>query len=870
MKKMKSKRFVSMIAAGLFVMTMLPVNVNAAENSVYEETNAYVLNYNGSYGQYIFEYGCPYVPTMTYEYANNNPYWDWTGMSDLYNADNPNEYVAVYCVDQYTSVVDNTFYKRVNLEDSEYFSADAAGLLRSIVLNGFPKVGLESLATSAGVDNLTIGEAVNATQLALWQASYGDQFKVDQFVSEINVWWQRPAYGNGAKTRNNAACYEEVENGYASMNNAEAISKNVEAVFNYLINLAPTRPQEAAVSGSSFVNWSEIPALMDNGDGTYDVTVSATVNVVEKEGDALTLSAVLGNYFESVDLVNGEQTVTLTIEDVPAAYAYGDVTIAIDGKQTVSDVYMFAVKEGREASQRRIGYSNIQLPVHEEVTAEQERIISFYKSTPVKIVGTEDQYTHLPLSNITFDLYFVAAMDEYLDPENPVQLPEEIKLSELGDSTYHYPDYTVTTDTYGWASVSLTRNNLPDGVYVVAERANPAIQRPVAPFYITVPCTNPTRDGLVYNVKITPKNEVIPGPNVDKDVISVGQNSATVNAGEEFEWIISGGIPVDMKDASMYQIVDQLDYRLTFGKENDVIVKVESADANEMTVSSQLVKDIDYLLTVQKGDVFIDADGNVVTAGGTSKEIQTVTVQLTAAGIDKVAEIAGSDYAKCKVRVYFKTSVDSDAEVAEAITNDAILNYTGSVGFTYTMESDDPCVYTCGIRINKYDAKDHTHMLSGAKFELYRLATNQEVSDGEASTLITDEGVKNVVKAGFYSTPDMTGDKVYEIETAEDDDTTEENELGIAYMYGLQEGKYYLVETKSPVGYNLLTEPIMITLDKEHLLVVKGVANSNQFRLPETGGIGTTIFKICGVALIAAAVVVLVVKKRKEKDDDEE
>lgn len=868
------KRFISMMAVGVLAISMLPVTVKAEEMSVYEETNAYVLNYNGDYGQYMFDYGCPYVPTMTFEHISDTPYWDWTGMGDLYNVNNPEEYVAVYCVDQYTSVVDNTYYKRVNLEDSEYFSDDAAGLLRSIMLNGFPKVGLEELAEAAGVESLTVGEAVNATQLAIWQASYGDQYKVDQFVSDIKVWWQRSPYGYGARTRYNQDCYEEVESGYASMENAGTISQNMEAVFNYLINLEPTEPQGITVSASSFIDWSEEPTLTDNGNGTYNVTVSAQVKVVENEGDALTLSAVLGGYHKTIDLQNGEQTVSLTIEDVPAAMVYDEITIAIDGKQTVADVYMFAVEAGREAAQRRIGYSNLQLPVHEEVTVKPERIINFYKTTKIEI-DEEGNQTRIPLSGITFDLYLVAELEDYVTGE--VTLPENIDLGTLGDPTYHYPDYTVTTDENGRASINLSKNGLPDGVYVIAERANDAIEVSIDPFYIMMPNTNADRDGWDYEVLVQPKNEVKPGPAIRKDVIEIEhedksgeeEQRASVAAGEPFTWIVRGDIPVDLSDAKDYVITDELDYRLTFVDEeedetDDVVVKVEAIadDANyNASGNNVLVRDTDYILTVNtQGTVNVDANGNVVVDGsGTPKAIQTLEVELTAAGMDKVAKIAGEDYKNYEVRVYFNTVLDGDASVGEDIPNDAKLVYISSVGFRYETESDDPYVYTCGINIHKYDAKNTAKVLPGAEFKLARAATEDEIKAGLSFSVIVDGEAVQVVYEWFYDKAEMTGDKVDVAVTGED---------GNAVIYGLADGEYYLIESKAPATYNLLRYPITVELNEKKNLVTENVANSNALELPETGGIGTTIFKICGAALIVVAVVVLIVKKRKENEEE--
>ena len=46
-----------------------------------------------------------------------------------------------------------------------------------------------------------------------------------------------------------------------------------------------------------------------------------------------------------------------------------------------------------------------------------------------------------------------------------------------------------------------------------------------------------------------------------------------------------------------------------------------------------------------------------------------------------------------------------------------------------------------------------------------------------------------------------------------------------------------------------------------------GVANSNRFELPATGGIGTTIFTLAGAALTLGSGAVLAGKKRKEEEE---
>ena len=82
---------------------------------------------------------------------------------------------------------------------------------------------------------------------------------------------------------------------------------------------------------------------------------------------------------------------------------------------------------------------------------------------------------------------------------------------------------------------------------------------------------------------------------------------------------------------------------------------------------------------------------------------------------------------------------------------------------------------------------------------------------------------------------------------------------GCALFYGLAYGTYYLIEIEAPAGYNLLTEPVEVVINGDAHLEANAVTvtNSAQFRLPETGGIGTTVFTLGGAGILGAAVLVL-------------
>ena len=118
---------------------------------------------------------------------------------------------------------------------------------------------------------------------------------------------------------------------------------------------------------------------------------------------------------------------------------------------------------------------------------------------------------------------------------------------------------------------------------------------------------------------------------------------------------------------------------------------------------------------------------------------------------------------------------------------------------------------------------------------------------------------------------------------------------------GLANGTYYLVETETQTGYNLLSGPVKVelnitymakwteknTYDSEGHLIhhdvsslkeefvggdtvglgykTQTIINRKGFKLPTTGGFGTLLFSGIGVLLVVAGVGVLLSLKKKNR-----
>lgn len=172
-------------------------------------------------------------------------------------------------------------------------------------------------------------------------------------------------------------------------------------------------------------------------------------------------------------------------------------------------------------------------------------------------------------------------------------------------------------------------------------------------------------------------------------------------------------------------------------------------------------------------------------------------------------------------------------------------------------------LYTGSITITKYDA-DGVIPLEGAEFVVARQFTTVEEDD--------DVDNMGVTVTTEYATFDTTeGRYVLSGWVDNMDDATHvvTGTNGKAVVEGLDENNYAFIEVKAPEGYSINEEPATVELSfdgEKATAVFTAETSMNDTRLnalPSTGGIGTTIFTIGGVAIMVVAAGLFIATRKK-------
>ena len=223
------------------------------------------------------------------------------------------------------------------------------------------------------------------------------------------------------------------------------------------------------------------------------------------------------------------------------------------------------------------------------------------------------------------------------------------------------------------------------------------------------------------------------------------------------------------------------------------------------------------------------------------------------------------------------------------LNNDAVIGLPGNENEVYLQYSNNPYNETTGKT-----PEDKVIVFT------YQLDVNKVDPDG--NNLKDAEFILKNADGKYYNSH-SEGDS-YWVDGEKNAEVLTSNAQGLFEVKGIDNGEYFLKETKAPEGFKKLEDEIQFTVDAklisrnaesedapqtwagvpaialssfsatlhdnpaaelvsvENETVSLKVTNTDVYDLPGTGGIGTTVFYIAGGVLVAVALVLLVVKRK--------
>lgn len=307
----------------------------------------------------------------------------------------------------------------------------------------------------------------------------------------------------------------------------------------------------------------------------------------------------------------------------------------------------------------------------------------------------------------------------------------------------------------------------------------------------------------------------------------------------------------------------------------EVIAKKSSTSVDKTT------EDADHVVAI--GDIVtytIDAYVPFIDAANTENRTFTITDKIT-----------GADYYLTGPNAVNSVTMEGkNGQVGEIVVNDKGNGFTVDLGklvadtanpnagkkitVTYTAKVNETTVenkagshaagvdyggnnvpvklFTGELVLMKYGDGDINKALEGAEFVLYK--------DGEEVPLT-------------FVKEEKTGKYKYAPDTKDADSKLVTDANGYIDVEGLDVGSYHFEETKAPKGYSINTDgkTLTLTVDGEvataKLYNEGGLNDTKLNSLPSTGGMGTYLFTIIGVVVMAGAAGAFFISRRKGSEE---
>ena len=376
-------------------------------------------------------------------------------------------------------------------------------------------------------------------------------------------------------------------------------------------------------------------------------------------------------------------------------------------------------------------------------------------------------------------------------------------------------------------------------------------------------------------------------PEVEKKVSDTEDgglgDAVDAGIGDSVYFTLTGTLPMNLEDYDSYKYIfhDTLSDGLQYNGDVKVYLAAKGTDGEPDLAGKTEIAESGY--TVATGDAAAEGDTLTVTfadlkgVGGVTAD-SIIIVEYSATLTE--AAVIGKPGNTNTVKLEYSNNPNTDS------------SGDPSDGTGETPE-DTVYVFTYELDGTKVDGQTPDKTLKDAQFVLYRGKGGAEPSYAAGIptnveyALVTDgklEGWTESRETAMGTDGNGKGMLVSDVD-------------GLFGVSGLDAGIYYLEEVKAPAGYNLLKDPVKLTIDAEISggdaetnqpptigkldLITEGkdgsittpgdkdngtvsleVQNNMGALLPSTGGMGTTLFYIAGAALVLAAGVLLVMKRR--------
>lgn len=582
-------------------------------------------------------------------------------------------------------------------------------------------------------------------------------------------------------------------------------------------------------------------------------------------------------------------TLVMIIGVVAPLSAFADQTVGPVGKITTDD-YQKTKPDSTEVTVHKLQADSYKVP--EKGYPHNGGLL---EADQLKQLGTNVK----ELDGVTFTYYKLKdAAQLELFKKTPKSYDTTEKVEAVTDVT---KVGTITTANGQGAKVTLT-----DGYYWFVESGKPkTVSSSIAvPFGISIPVMNQTElesgelVGTVYlkKVHVYPKNVTGDEPTPKKTVGNEVNLNESHNVGDTQTWFLQATIPGNIADYEKLVLSDVFFKGLTYKGNVEVYLGYDGIEEGKKV---KLEAPTDYTLVQPQVDkkfsTEVPAD---LTQTITAPNGEEFSVTLTAAGIKKLADnyqtVKGpeTDAKPVIVKLYVKvdTVINEDAKMGTDIPNTFDLKFKTKGGEEKTNKpGDNPKVNTGGKKFVKVSESEVTKKLPGAVFTIYdgdtQIVWTQALIDANKAAIDAEKFCKNDKGEKFDNDTPEVGQPIY---LKSDND-------GLFEIKGLEYSKwektelngdtteithsYKLKEVKFPEGYagNKDTE-IPFTVDKNSYKTdatgypanthdEKGnmLVKNKDLTIPPTGGIGTVIFAVSGIVLMAGAFIAI---KRRSAEEN--